>query len=147
MPPINLAFYVNQGRYGITANNNFNFGTTGLATCVGVIMQLGNGHNLCGHMDHTYEPTMAQRAVFEAAVTAQMIAAVPAGVAVNAVHYSTPGGTRAAQFTVAAIVAWFPGAVNAGADQSIYIDGAGVHGTNANVVNGATLVDNGAFTV
>ncbi|NCI50826.1 hypothetical protein GWC95_12880 [Sediminibacterium roseum] len=147
MPPITLDYHVAQGRYGITANTNFNFGTTGLGTCVGVIMTLNNGDNICGHMDHSYEPTQAQRVAFEIAVTAVLNGVIPPGAAVLSVHYSTPGGTRAALYTVNAITAWFAGAVNAGNRQTIYISAGGVQATDANVIIGANAVDNGPFSV
>jgi chemotaxis receptor (MCP) glutamine deamidase CheD len=145
MPPVNLGFYVNQGRYGITANNNFNFGTEGLGTCVGVIVQLNNGNNFCGHMDHSYEPTQAQRAAFIQQVVLVLQATIPLA-NVQQVHYSTPGGTRAAQYTVDAIVQQFPNAVNAGARSCIYIAAAGVQATDQNAILGQN-VDNGAFGV
>lgn len=142
---INLNFYVNQGRYGITNNTNLNFGTDGLGTCVGIIVQLNNGTNFCGHMDHSYEPTRAQQVAFMAAVTAVLTATIPMA-NVTSVHYCTPGGTFAAAFTVLAIQALFPAAINAGNNSCIYIDGTGVHGTDQHAIQGV-VVDTGAFRV
>lgn len=144
--PINLNYYVPQGRYGITSNRNLNFGTDGLGTCVAIMVQLSNGNNFCGHMDHSYEPTRQQQQQFITQVCRVLQDTIlPLG-NIAAVHYCTPGGTRAAQFTVEAIQQQFPNAQSIGNFSCLYIDTTGIQGTNQNVSLGQP-VDNGAFSV
>lgn len=146
--PVTLNFHVAQGNYAIVAPANIPLGTSGLATCVGIIMQLTNGDYLCGHMDHAMMATRATATAFTAAVTTRLNAATPAA-NVAALHFATPGGTLEAQYTVAAIMAWFPAAINAGTGMCIYVNASGVvQSTNDTIISlPSGTVSTGPFTV
>lgn len=145
MAAIDLNFYVVDGKYGITADNNLRFGTDGIATCVGIIAKLNNGTNFCGHMNHTYEPNKAQKQAFIEAVIALLEATIPLE-NVTGVYYSAPGGTLATKYTLEAINTMFPNATGFGG-MCIYIDTDGTVKGNNNTCTLKELIQDGDFSV
>jgi hypothetical protein len=143
---LTLNYYVSVGKYGITENTNFNFGTDGLATCVGIIAMLNDGTNFCGHMSHAYEPNAAQKEGFITEVQKLLDKTIPKQ-QVSYLSYCTTDGTKAQKYTVEAIQQWFPNADKVGKKSCVYIDQNGVQTTNESDVKLGKDVSKGEFEV